>query len=112
MKRQRADRTGGLGYVLLEPVPVRLTEAYSVLEAAKHPNAALLWIEFQASPEGQKILDQYGPYEASYHSAGSEQLKVTTGKKLSVVDWDHYSMISQNLKKLTEAYGFPRAEGK
>jgi len=110
MHRQRTDRTGSLGYVLFEPVPMRLTEANGILETAEHPHAAILWLEFQANPEGQKILDEYGPYEASYHSPDSAQSKVTQRKKLSVVDWNHYLKLPEYLAKLTEAYGFPKTQ--
>lgn len=112
MKHQRTDRTGSLGYLLPEPVPMRLTEAYGILETAEHPHTALLWLEFQASPEGQKILDEYGPYEASYHSPDSEQWKVTRRKKLSVVDWNHYLRLPEYLAKLVEAYGFPKTQAR
>src|SRR5262245_8265463 len=99
-----------VAYKLVEPVPVRLNEAQSVLNTAENPYAALLWLEFVASPEGQRILDQQGPYEASLFIAGTVQERAVRGKKLSVVGWDHYNKIPEYERRIIEAYGFPKAE--
>jgi ABC-type Fe3+ transport system substrate-binding protein len=104
------DPAETLAHKILEPVPVRLNEAQSVLNTAENPYAALLWLEFVASPTGQKILDQDGPYEASLFIPGTVQEMAVRGKKLSVVGWDHYNKIPEYEKKIIEAYGFPKAE--
>jgi iron(III) transport system substrate-binding protein len=104
------DPSEVLAYKLLEPVPVRLNEAQSVLNSAENPYSALLWLEFVASPDGQKILDEGGPYEASLFIQGTAQEKAVRGKKLSVVGWDHYNKIPEYERKIIEAYGFPTAE--
>jgi hypothetical protein len=62
------------------------------------------------SPEGQKILNENGPYEASVFIAGTVQERAARGKKQSVVDWAHYNKIPEYERKIIEAYGFPRAE--
>ena len=41
---------------------------------------------------------------------GTVQEQAVREKKLSVVDWNHFSKIQDYEKKLVEAYGFPRAE--
>ena len=99
-----------VAYKLVEPVPVRLNEAQSVLNTAENPYAALLWLEFVASPEGQRILDQQGPYEASLFIPGTVQERAVRGKKVSVVGWDHYNKIPEYERRIIEAYGFPKAE--
>jgi len=104
------DVTDALGFKILEPVPVRLTETYSVLSAAESPFSGLLWLEFLTSPEGQKILDEHGPYEGSVFIPGTVQEQAARGKKLSVVDWNHYSKTQEYEKKIVEAYGFPQAQ--
>ena len=104
------DVTDALGYKILEPVPVRLTETYSVLFTAESPFSGLLWLEFLTSPEGQKILDEHGPYEGSVFIPGTVQEQAARGKKLSVVDWNHYSKTQEYEKKIVEAYGFPQAQ--
>jgi iron(III) transport system substrate-binding protein len=101
-----------IGYKIIEPVPTRLNEAQSVLGAASNPYAGLLWLEFICSPAGQAIMDQYEPYGASYLTAGSVQEKIVRGLKLSVVDWEHVTKLEDYQKKITEAYGFPRADAK
>ena len=40
-----------LAVKILEPVPMRLTEAEGISGTAQHPYSGLLWLEFQAGPE-------------------------------------------------------------
>jgi ABC-type Fe3+ transport system substrate-binding protein len=110
LRAKSKDKSDTLGYKLLEPVPARLNESWSVLNTAEHPYAGLLMLEFVASPEGQKVLDDLGPYEGSLFVRGTVQEQAVRGKKLSLVDWNHYTKIQEYLKKIVEAYGFPRAE--
>jgi ABC-type Fe3+ transport system substrate-binding protein len=109
LRAKSKDVADALGYKIIQPVPIRLTETYSVLSTAESPYAGLLWLEFLASPEGQKILDQHGPYEASVFIPGTVQEKAARGKILSVVDWNHYSKTQEYEDKIIEAYGFPKA---
>jgi iron(III) transport system substrate-binding protein len=99
-----------IAYKIIEPVPTRLNEAQAVLNAASNPYAGLLWLEFVCSPAGQALIDQHEPFGASYLTAGSVQQKLTSGLKLSVVDWEHVTKLEDYQKKITEAYGFPRAD--
>lgn len=108
--QEKAKGAGALAYKVLEPVPTRLNEAQSILNVASNPHAALLWLEFVCSPEGQKLIDQHEPYGGSILSPGSAQEKVTRGMKLSVIDWGHVTKIEDYQKKIVEAYGFPRAQ--
>jgi ABC-type Fe3+ transport system substrate-binding protein len=104
------DKTDSIAYKFVEPVPVRLNEAQGILGKAENPFSALLWLEFVGSPEGQKILDESGPYEASVFISGSFQERAVRGKKQSVVDWGHYNKIPEYERKIFEAYGLPRAQ--
>ena len=104
------DKDPDITYKILEPVPARLNEAQAILNAASHPYAGLLWLEFICSPEGQKIIDQHEPYGASFLTPGSVQEKLTRGLKLSIIDWDHVTRMEGYQKKVVEAYGFPRAQ--
>ena len=72
--------------------------------------AALLWLEFHASPEGQKVLEDYGPFQASVFTPGAATEKETRGKKLSEVDWNQLAKLDEYEAKIVEAYGFPRAK--
>jgi ABC-type Fe3+ transport system substrate-binding protein len=107
---QAQEKSTKMGYKILEPVPTRLNEAQAVLNAAANPYAALLWLDFVSSPEGQTLIDQHEPYGASILSPGSFQEKVTKGLKLSIVDWEHVTKMEGYQKKIVEAYGFPRAQ--
>jgi iron(III) transport system substrate-binding protein len=110
MRTEKKDPN--IGYKILEPVPTRLNEAQAVLGAASNPYAGLLWLEFLCSPAGQAIMDQYEPYGASMLVPGTVQEKIARGLKLSIIDWEHLTKLEDYQKKITEAYGFPRAEAK
>jgi iron(III) transport system substrate-binding protein len=106
---QTKDVTGVIGYKIPEPIPVRLHEANGVLASAEYPYAGLLWLEFQASRDGQKIMDDHWPAGASLFAPGSIQEGVTRGKKLSLIDWNHYTKLDEYVEKMVEAMGFPKA---
>lgn len=111
-RAQSKDSSGTLELKIIEPVPTRLSDTAAVLAAAPNPYAGLLWIEFLASPKGQKIADDYEPFGASVFAGGFAQEQATRGKKLSVVDWNHFSKMPEYQSKIVEAYGFPKAERK
>lgn len=111
-RAQSKDPTGVLELKIIEPVPTRLSDATSVLATAQSPYAGLLWLEFLASPKGQKIADDHEPFGASVFISGFAQEQATRGKKLSVVDWNHFSKMPDYQSKVVEAYGFPKADRK
>ncbi len=98
-----------LGVKLLEPIPVRLTEAEGVSATAQHPYAGLLWLAFQASPEAQAILDKVDR-AASHLIAGTFHERATRGKKISLLGWEHYPQMQRYEEEVVKAYGFPRAD--
>jgi ABC-type Fe3+ transport system substrate-binding protein len=106
----RKDRTGHLQLKIIEPVPVRLSATEAILNHALHPYTALIWLEFQASPEGQRIIDEYEPQKSSVYAAGSAVEKLIRGKKLAVLDWKDFAESGEIVKKIVEAFGFPKAE--
>ena len=110
LRAKNKDKADVLGYKLAEPVIIRLNESEGILASAERPYAGLLWLEYAASPEGQKVLEEGGPYEGSVFIQGTVQEKAVRGKKQSLVDWRHYSKMPEYMKKVVEAYGFPRAE--
>lgn len=109
---QRKDPLGMLQYVILEPVPVRIGTEQAILATSKHPHAALLWLEFIASPEAQNLIDQHEPLASSFYVRGSAVEQELRGKKLSVVSWEENEKMEQWIAKIVEAFGFPRAETK
>jgi hypothetical protein len=98
-----------LGVKILEPVPVRLTEAEGVSGTAKNPYAGLLWLEFQASPDAQAVLDKVDR-AASHLIAGTFHEKAMRGKKISLLDWEHYPKMQRYEEEVVKAFGFPRAD--
>jgi len=110
-RAQAKNPTSIVGYKIVEPVPIRVVSRIDgVLRSAEHPHAALLWLEFHASPEGQKVLEDHGPHQASVFTPGSATEKETRGKKLSEVDWQHLARLDEYEAKIVEAYGFPTAK--
>jgi iron(III) transport system substrate-binding protein len=109
MKKKGAQ---DLEALIVEPVPVRLTETHAIVKGARRPAAAMLFLEYVASAEGQKILWDVEPFKSSIYSPGSKTEELVRGKKTSVGDWDHIAKQHLYMEKLTAAYGFPREEKK
>jgi iron(III) transport system substrate-binding protein len=98
--------------VLAEPVPARLHEATGILDTAKNPRAALLWVEHLTSPEAQKFLDEIEPYKSSIFAPGSVLKRDVEGRKVSVAAWRFFAEREEIEKQIVKAYGFPSAERK
>jgi iron(III) transport system substrate-binding protein len=109
VRAKEKDRTGCLDLKIIEPVPVRLAEPQMVLETAKHPHAALLWLEFLASGDAQAIIDKYEPLKASIYAPGSAVEKIIRGKKIWFKDWRHYEKGPDWMGAAVKAFGFPKA---
>ncbi|MBI2985554.1 MAG: extracellular solute-binding protein [Deltaproteobacteria bacterium] len=107
----RKNPTQSLACKVIEPVPVRFQESGLVIKVAPHPYAALLFLEHEVSPEGQKVIDEYGPLKSHLH-AGGEINKIIQGKKTSINDYRTYHNSTKWIKMVLEAYGFPREETK
>ena len=107
MKKKGAQ---DLEALIIEPVPVRLTETHAIMKGARRSNAAMLFLEYAAGAEGQKILWEVEPFKSSIFSPGSKTEELVRGKKVSLSDWDHLAKYPGYMEKLTAAYGFPREE--
>ncbi|MBI2989478.1 MAG: ABC transporter substrate-binding protein [Deltaproteobacteria bacterium] len=111
VKRSQAkDPSGSLQYVLLEPVPLRRSMEEAMLASSQNRHAALLWLEWMASPEAQKLADEHEPFGSSVHVLGGAVERELKGKQLSLVSWEHHQNMDQWQAKVLEAYGFPKAE--
>ncbi len=102
------DVTGALRYKMVEPIPVRIGDHEAVFDKADSPYAALLWLEFVSGPEAQKLIES--GYKGSIFSPGTTAFQVARAKKLSLVDWRHYTKMQEYMRLVVEAYGFPKAE--
>jgi len=104
------DRTGALQHLVLEPVPVYLTSEQAILATAQNRHAAVLWLEWMASAESQKIADDQEPMGSSHLFRGGGVEQELRGKKLSWVNWEQHANMESWMAKLFEAYGFPNAQ--
>ncbi|MBM2806604.1 MAG: hypothetical protein HW419_4497, partial [Deltaproteobacteria bacterium] len=91
--------------LIIEPVPVRLTETHTIIRGTRRPNAAMLFLEYVAGAEGQKIMWDVEPFKSSIHSPGSKTEELVRGKKISLGDWDHAMKQPVYMDKLTAAFG-------
>jgi ABC-type Fe3+ transport system substrate-binding protein len=103
------DKTKSLVCKVIEPVSIRIQEPDFIMKNAASPSAGLLFLEHQASPEGQNVLDESEPMKSSLFSGG-EVSKILEGKKVSVNDFRTYHKTPNWMKLIVEAYGFPKAE--
>ena len=109
-RAQKKDPLGVLQYAVLEPVPFRLALAQSILASAQHPHAALLWFDWLATVEAQKIADEHEPMASAVYVRGSAVEQELRGKKLSAVPWESYQNLQPWAAQIFAAYGFPKAD--
>lgn len=107
---QRKDVKGNLAYKFIDPVPAHLYAPDGVFNAAAHPYAGLLWLEFLAGSEGQRIIDSGEPGKASLFSTASIAGKSLKGKRSCVVGWESFNQLGEWRSKVIAAFGFPKAE--
>ncbi len=108
VRAAQKDRTKNLVCKVIEPVSARIQEPDFIVKNANHVASALLFLEHEASPEGQKVLDEFEPMKSSIYSGG-EISKAVQGKKISLNDFTTYAKTEGWMKKIVEAYGFPKA---
>lgn len=110
MRVRKRDPRNVLVCKVIEPIPVRPLIAQAVVNNAPHPHSALLFLEFLASPEAQRIMDENEPHRSSMYVPGSALEKIVRGKKVAVVDTENIHLVSKWMKMVVEAFGFPRAD--
>ena len=103
------DKGKSLVCKVIEPVSVRIQEPAFVLKNAANPYAALLFIEHQASPEGQKILDEIEPLKSNF-LARVKSAKFSKAKKFRSTTFTPIIRLGNWMKMVVQAYGFPKAE--
>ncbi len=111
MRAMAKDPTAALQFKMVEPVPVRLTQLELVLASAQHPYAAILFMEHEASPEGQDIIDKQD-FVGSIFYPGSNVSKTIQGKKLCVNDFADFHNSDKWMAMAVEAFGFPKESTK
>ena len=111
MRAMAKDPTGKLQFKMVEPVPVRLTALELVLASAQHPYAAMLFIEHEASAEGQDVIDKQD-FVGSIFYPGSNMSKTIQGKKLCINGFADFHNSSKWMAMAVEAFGFPKESTK
>jgi hypothetical protein len=89
---------------------VRFVNPQGVLASAQNPYAALLWLEWLASPEAQKITDEHEGLSSSLYVPGGGVEQALRGKKLPVVDWEHLHRVEEWEGEVFKVYGFPKVQ--
>jgi ABC-type Fe3+ transport system substrate-binding protein len=105
------DVTKSLVCKIIEPVPAKIQDVDGVLQSAANPSRALLFIEHNASPEAQKIIDEFNPLKSNIFADG-EIARLLKGKKVSLNDFSTYHKSPERIKMVFEAYGFPKPDVK
>lgn len=99
-----------VGLILIEPIPGRISESLGVLKASKNPHAALLFLDYMASPTVQGFLDDLDPLKSSIYAPGSKLNQLVEGKQVSMADYEHFEQMDGYMEKIVEVFGFPKAE--
>ena len=97
---------------LLDPIPVRLTQLQAIRKGAEHPAAGVLFMEYLASADAQKALDELEPMQSSIYASGSTLNTLTKGRQLSVLGWDNFQNLQPWEQLVLKEWGFPTAQVK
>jgi iron(III) transport system substrate-binding protein len=99
-----------LEIAVLDPIPTYPNVVLGVQKGSKRPYTALLFLEYVAGPEGQRIMDEVEIAKGSIYGPGTILNKAAAGKKLSEVGWAEFAKMAAWEQMATAAYGFPKAE--
>jgi ABC-type Fe3+ transport system substrate-binding protein len=92
-------------------LPIGLLEPEAISANAKNPHAGLLWIEFLASKEGQKIADEINPGRASVLVEGTTAHEASKDRKVSLCNARCSAGADRFMSRVAvEAWGFPKAK--
>ncbi|MGH7845840.1 MAG: ABC transporter substrate-binding protein, partial [Candidatus Binatia bacterium] len=79
----RQDPSAPVKIVIPDPFPISYHEPEAVYANSKNPHAALLWIEFLASKEGQETVEGLEPGRGSFLVEGTLAHKYAKGSNVS-----------------------------
>ena len=105
----RRDPTAPIKMVVPNPFPMSFHEPEAIYAGAKNPHAALLWIEFLASKEGQEVVESLEPGRGSFLVEGTLAHKMAKGADVSLCGADCRDKEDKLMHRIaTEAWGFPK----
>jgi iron(III) transport system substrate-binding protein len=113
IRLQLKDTKAPVKVVIADPLPVIGKENEGISVKAQHPNAALLWLEWLASPSGTQILDTIDPGVASRFFEGTRAFQVTRefdaqGGQTAFCDADCSQYKEKFAARIAgESWGFP-----
>jgi iron(III) transport system substrate-binding protein len=85
LRMQKKDPSMPIKVLFPNPTVVSMTEPEGIYAKAKHPNAALLWMEWMASLEAQEALAQRDPGKVSFLVEGSVANKLLKDARVKPV---------------------------
>jgi ABC-type Fe3+ transport system substrate-binding protein len=107
----KKDPSLPLKVVVPNLLPIGLLEPEAISANAKNPHAGLLWIEFLASKEGQKIADEINPGRASVLVEGTLAYEASKERKVSLCGPRCSAGADRFMSRIAvEAWGFPKAK--
>ena len=107
--QRQMKRDPDIKMVVPDPFPMSFHEPEAIYAGAKNPHAAMLWLEFLASKEGQEVVDSIDPGRGSFLVEGTLANKMAKGAKLSLCSSECRGTEEKLMQRIaTEAWGFPK----
>jgi ABC-type Fe3+ transport system substrate-binding protein len=105
----RKDTTAPIKMVIPNPFPISYHEPEAVYMNSKNPHAALLWIEFLASKEGQDAAESIEPGRGSFFVEGTLAHKLAKGANVSLCAGECRYREEKLIQRIAvEAWGLPK----
>jgi ABC-type Fe3+ transport system substrate-binding protein len=104
------DPKANIAFAVPSDMPIQIGEAMAIMKGAKSPNAALLLAGWLVSPEAQKVMHLEGRDSPFVEGTESEQMLEKHGAKPIFEGWDAIEHEAQMARKITAAWGFPKAK--
>ena len=105
----RQDPSAPIKMVVPNPFPMSFHEPEAIYTGAKNPHAALLWLEYLASKEGQEVTESIEPGRGSFLVEGTMAYKMAKGVNVSLCGAECRDKEDKLMQRIaTEAWGFPK----
>src|SRR5262245_25734664 len=106
---RKQDPSAPIKMVTPNPFPLSYHEPEAVYVNSKNPNAALLWIEWLASKEGQELVDSIEPGRGSFLVEGTLAYKLAKGANASICGGQCRHREDAMMERIAvEAWGLPK----
>ncbi|MGH7772480.1 MAG: ABC transporter substrate-binding protein [Candidatus Binatia bacterium] len=104
------DPKASIAFSVPSDLPIQIGEAMAIMKGGKSPNSALLLAGWLVTPEGQKNMHLEGRDSPFVEGTESEELLKKHGAKPIWEGWDVLEHEAQMARKITAAWGFPKAK--